>query len=163
MVQPYSSTDSDTDWRSLYGWKEMITQSLQDNCKSCVIFKGNLIISFLMTNSGLYTYYLSEVYVTASLLSSPDLFYVLLPVWTVMWSDWSQFFWGFLDFPVFFLILRDYSEAQVIIGVTVISIFYGFFCSPERSWYLYSFSFSFTFTRLSAGTANPLGVKFSSF
>ena len=44
-------------------------------------------------------------------------------------------------------------RAPITVGMTVTFMFYNFFNSRARSWYLSSFSFSFNFTQWSARTA----------
>ena len=113
-----------------------------------------IIIHFGVSHTGVSRWFLSGVWVIASLLKSLGLFSVFWPISTMLLFAWSPLILLFSKFtspcanP-----LVTVPRVPITIGITVTFIFHSVFNSLERSKYLSFFSLSFNSTLWSAGTA----------
>ena len=80
---------------------------------------------------------------TANLLEFPGLFQVLKRILIMMWSGWSQFFFWFPVYPVFFHNFLDPFQVQQILLVSPSLSYSSFFSSLTTSKYLSIFFFRF--------------------
>ena len=106
-----------------------------------------------ISHTSISWWFITAVFVTASLLKSQGLFSVFWPILIMLLFGWFQLDLFFPSPNPFINPLGTLSSAPITTGTTVNFMFHNFFSSLPRSQYFSFFSLSFSFILWPAGSA----------